>query len=85
MEGHAKSGPIPRLPLVTISELSNLLRDVLVCQVIVRIIFSFSIVSFHSKQPIHFLIPAIPSGAEFLQPGKPCGSVSSEIYIFGWI
>jgi hypothetical protein len=65
MEGHAKSGPIPRLPLVTISELSNLLRDVLVCQVIVRIIFSFSIVSFHSKQPIHFLIPAIPSGLNF--------------------
>ncbi|GJN29911.1 hypothetical protein PR202_gb18174 [Eleusine coracana subsp. coracana] len=32
MEGHAKSGPICRLPLVTISEPSNLLRDVPVCQ-----------------------------------------------------
>jgi hypothetical protein len=46
---------------------------------------SFSLVSFHSKESIHFLIPAIPSGAEFLQPGKPCGSVSSESFIFGWI
>jgi hypothetical protein len=33
MEGHAKSGPISRLPLVTISDSSNLLRDVPVCQV----------------------------------------------------
>nr|CAB3498550.1 unnamed protein product [Digitaria exilis] len=32
MEGHAKSGPISRLPLVTISDSSNLLRDVPVCQ-----------------------------------------------------
>lgn len=32
MEGHAKSGPITRLPLVTISDSSNLLRDVPVCQ-----------------------------------------------------
>lgn len=32
MEGHAQSGPIPRLPLVTISDSSNLLRDVPVCQ-----------------------------------------------------
>lgn len=34
MEGHAKSGPISRLPLVTISDSSNLLRDIPVCQVI---------------------------------------------------
>lgn len=33
MEGHAKSGPISRLPLVTISDPSNLLRDIPVCQV----------------------------------------------------
>ncbi|KAL5201044.1 hypothetical protein ABZP36_035398 [Zizania latifolia] len=32
MEGHAKSGPISRLPLVTISDSGNLLRDVPVCQ-----------------------------------------------------
>ncbi|XP_037460268.1 uncharacterized protein LOC119331201 [Triticum dicoccoides] len=32
MEGHAKSGPISRLPLVTISDPSNLLRDIPVCQ-----------------------------------------------------
>ncbi|KAL6861400.1 hypothetical protein ACP4OV_017100 [Aristida adscensionis] len=32
MEGHAKSGPISRLPLVTISDSNNLLRDVPVCQ-----------------------------------------------------
>lgn len=79
MEGHAKSGPIPRLPLVTISEPSNLLRDVPVCQVT-----NWSNFFFHlhapfslSKQFINFVMPAIPSGAKFLQPGKPCGSVSS--------
>lgn len=33
MEGHAKSGPISRLPLITISDSGNLLRDVPVCQV----------------------------------------------------
>ncbi|OEL35932.1 hypothetical protein BAE44_0003049 [Dichanthelium oligosanthes] len=32
MEGHAKSGPISRLPLITISDSSNLLRDIPVCQ-----------------------------------------------------
>uniref|UniRef100_A0A0E0B2T4 Uncharacterized protein n=1 Tax=Oryza glumipatula TaxID=40148 RepID=A0A0E0B2T4_9ORYZ len=32
MEGHAKSGPISRLPLITISDSGNLLRDVPVCQ-----------------------------------------------------
>lgn len=32
MEGHAKSGPISRLPLITISDAKNQLRDVPVCQ-----------------------------------------------------
>ncbi|KAF0912954.1 hypothetical protein E2562_019765 [Oryza meyeriana var. granulata] len=32
MEGHAKSGPISRLPLITISDSGNLLRDIPVCQ-----------------------------------------------------
>jgi hypothetical protein len=39
MEGHAQSGPISRLPLVTISYSSNLLRDVPVREVTVRVIF----------------------------------------------
>ncbi|XP_072994208.1 uncharacterized protein [Typha latifolia] len=32
MEGHAKSGPISRLPLITISDPRHLLRDLPVCQ-----------------------------------------------------
>ncbi|XP_042389919.1 uncharacterized protein LOC121981456 [Zingiber officinale] len=32
MEGHAKSGPISRLPVITISDAKNQLRDVPVCQ-----------------------------------------------------
>ncbi|XP_008788705.2 uncharacterized protein LOC103706397 [Phoenix dactylifera] len=32
MEGHAKSGPISRLPLITISDANHQLRDVPVCQ-----------------------------------------------------
>lgn len=32
MEGHAKSGPISRLPLITISDAGHLLRDIPVCQ-----------------------------------------------------
>ncbi|KAJ4775115.1 Transducin/WD40 repeat-like superfamily protein [Rhynchospora pubera] len=32
MEGHAKSGPVSRLPLITISDAGHLLRDVPVCQ-----------------------------------------------------
>lgn len=78
MEGHAKSGPISRLPLVTISDSSNLLRDVPVCQVTNTLIYLFANAPFSlSKQFITFAIPAIPSGAEFLQQGKPCCSVSS--------
>lgn len=42
MEGHAKSGPISRLPLVTISDSSDLLRDVPVCQVTIRVIYLFT-------------------------------------------
>lgn len=78
MEGHAKSGPISRLPLVTISDSSNLLRDVPVCQVTITLIYLFANAPFSlSKQFIIFAIPAIPSRAEFLQQGKPCCSVSS--------
>lgn len=32
MEGHAKSGPISRLPLITISDANHQLRDIPVCQ-----------------------------------------------------
>ena len=38
MEGHAQSGPISRLPLITISDANNQLRDVPVCQVSSRAI-----------------------------------------------
>jgi hypothetical protein len=79
MEGHAQSGPIPRLPLVTISDSSNLLRDVPVCQVTVRVIYFFYLLALFlfSKQLVDFATPAIPSRAEFLQQGNPCCSVSS--------
>lgn len=56
MEGHAKSGPISRLPLVTISDSSNLLRDVPVCQVIITVILSFHLYApFHSLSSSLFL------------------------------
>lgn len=33
MEGHAKSAPISRLPLITIMDTKNHLRDFPICQV----------------------------------------------------
>lgn len=34
MEGHAKSAPISRLPLISVVDTKHLLKDVPVCQVI---------------------------------------------------
>jgi hypothetical protein len=39
MEGHAKSAPISRLPLITILDTKHHLRDIPVCQVTELIIF----------------------------------------------
>jgi len=56
MEGHAKSGPISRLPLVTISDSSNLLRDVPVCQVLIIVTYLFTcILPFRSLNNSLFL------------------------------
>ena len=56
MEGHAKSGPISRLPLVTISDSSNLLRDVPVCQVLIIVTYLFTyILPLHSLNKMIFL------------------------------
>ena len=55
MEGHAKSGPISRLPLVTISDSSNLLRDVPVCQVLIIVTYLFTyILPLHSLNKMIF-------------------------------
>lgn len=45
MEGHAKSGPISRLPVITFSDAKNQLRDVPVCQVSIchYILFFFDV------------------------------------------
>lgn len=41
MEGHAKTAPISRLPLITILDTKHYLKDVPVCQVIIINYLSF--------------------------------------------
>ena len=66
MEGHAKGGPISRLPLITISDPSHQLRDFPVCQVLYMIcisVYYYDIVLRFCANP-RITPPAFPIGAE---------------------
>lgn len=60
MEGHAKSAPISRLPLITILDTKHYLKDVPVCQVI-----SINYLSFFS---LHTVLLDIASNSYLMQP-----------------
>lgn len=60
MEGHAKTVPISRLPLITILDTKHYLRDVPVCQVIIINCLSFC--------PLHIVLLDISLISYLVQP-----------------
>lgn len=72
MEGHAKSAPISRLPLITIFDSKHQLKDIPVCQVawlmiklIVIALTNYHCISCYLKHLDS--LAAISFGAQFLQ------------------
>lgn len=70
MEEHAKSTPISRLPLITVLDTKNHLKDVPICQVTLWItLFVEILLLLFSINSVPFVSPsaAISFGAKFLQ------------------